>query len=163
MGKIPENLTSAVRFLAEKLQGQIYAIRGTASLVLQGMDFNVSDIDIVCDKTTALKCNDLFSEYLVKPVAYSESDKFKSFFGEFSVNGISIEIMGNWQIKDKQGNWSSIFDGSDRVKKDIDGQKVYLTTIEAELSMFMYMQRWNVYHKIKEELELQNSPQLGMF
>uniref|UniRef100_A0A7C4XMP6 Nucleotidyl transferase AbiEii/AbiGii toxin family protein n=1 Tax=candidate division WWE3 bacterium TaxID=2053526 RepID=A0A7C4XMP6_UNCKA len=163
MGKVPELFVPTVCLLAQKLNRGLYAIRGTASLVLQGLDFNVSDIDVICDKDTALLCNVLLNEFVVSPVIYSESSKFKSYFGKFKVNGLDVEIYGDWQIKDSKGEWSKVFDGNERKELSLNNTSTYVTTIDSELFMYMFMQRWNVYHKIKRELEQLNSPQLGLF
>ena len=78
-----EKLKSVVKTIDNKLKGEAYAIRGTASLVLQGLDMGLDDIDILCDAKTALSANLKLSEYLVEKVAFKESPKFKSYFGKF--------------------------------------------------------------------------------
>ena len=155
MGKIPDKFRETVILLAEKLEGKQYAIRGTASLVLQGLDFNVADIDVVCDEETA--------KFVSDEVKYIESDKFKSFFGKFIVNGIDVEVMGNWQIKNSKGEWSRVFDGSERTSVEVGGREIFVTTLESELSMFLFMERWNAYHKLKKLIELRDANQLELF
>jgi hypothetical protein len=143
MGKKPEHFEETVKFVADQLKDTNYAIRGTASLVLQKIDMNVDDIDVVGDSKMALACNEIFKEYLIKPVAYSESPKFKSYFGQFEINGIKIEIMGDWQIKNPKGEWVSV-----PVQK-IQVGDIWLTTIDTELTMFAAMGRWTALQKIK--------------
>jgi hypothetical protein len=155
MGKIPDKFKEVVVLLAQKLEGHQYAIRGTASLVLQGLDFNVEDIDVVCDEETA--------RFLIPDIKYSETDKFKSFFGKLEINGVGVEVMGNWQIKNSKGEWSRVYDGSARISVEIDGQKVFVTTLESELEMFLFMERWSAYHKLKKQMELRNSNQQELF
>lgn len=148
MGKAPSNLKQILDLIADKLSNYTYAFRGTASLILHGLDMNVSDIDILCDKKCALDFNELFKDYVVDPVAYSENDKFKSYFGKFKIDKIPVEVMGEWQIKDTKGNWSEIYNGSNREKVD----NYWVTPIGLELSCFAKMGRWNAFHKIKREL-----------
>jgi len=147
---LPEDFKKTVLEIARKLSGHNYAIRGTASLVLQDINMNALDIDILTDKETALICNEIFKEYLKKKIVYSESPKFKSYFGSFELNNTLVEVMGEWEIKDAKGNWvkPKLID-----KKEIliDGQKVWVTTIESELISFAAMGRWNAYWKIKKE------------
>jgi DNA ligase (NAD+) len=141
----PRNLAAGTirqldpRLVADQLKDTNYAIRGTASLVLQKIDMNVDDIDVVGDSKMALACNEIFKEYLIKPVAYSESPKFKSYFGQFEINGIKIEIMGDWQIKNPKGEWLSV----PVQRTQVDG--IWLTTIDTEIAMFTAMGRWTVY------------------
>jgi len=155
MGKIPEKFKETVIFLAEKLKGKQYAFRGTTSLVLRRLDFNVEDIDILTDKRTALDSNSILSDYLVKKVEYKETEKYKSYFGSFNVNGVDVEIIGEWQIRDTKGIWSGEYDASEDEVDEIDfqGKKVRVTKIETELAQYAKIGRWNVFHKIKRDLK----------
>lgn len=147
-------LESAITFICEPLKDHIYAVRGTASLVLQSIDMNVDDIDIVCDRETALDCNQIFKDHLVKPVTYSKSPQFKSYFGEFRVDNFKFEVMGDWQIKDQKGIWSKVFTGADSEVNIIklNSHPIRVTKPEVELQMFALMSRWSAYHKIKKQI-----------
>ena len=162
MSKRTEKLEETVCFVAGKLKGKQYAFRGTASLVLQGIDMNVDDIDIVCDKDTALSANKSFSEHVKDKVVFSEADKYKSYLGSFVINNVDVEIYGDWQIKNKDGQWSEMYSASDdqRVAIEIDGIEVFVTKIETELEMFAAMGRWSAYHKIKKQLASRKQPVL---
>jgi DNA polymerase-1 len=170
-GSVTTDFKDVVLLVAGKLKGYQYAIRGTASLVLQGIAMNVDDVDIICDKKAALVCNKIFKKYLVKGVEFSESDKFKSYFGEFNIKGMSIEVMGEWQIrkikneKSKMKNWSEKYDArADQVARiSLKGKKIVVTKIETELSMFAAMGRWNAYHKIKKQLDKKDDNQQSLF
>lgn len=120
-------------------------------MMLQGLDMNVDDIDILCTATTALNANLKLSEYLVEEVAFKESPKFKSYFGKFLVDGIIVEIMGDWQIFNAKKGWSKIYNTNmkniDYVK--LDGLEIPITKIELELKVFALMGRWTAYRKIK--------------
>lgn len=151
MTQLPVSFTKALLFAVDKLSGRQYAIRGTTSLVLQGIDMNVTDIDIVCNKETALACNDIFQKFLVDKIKYSESKQFKSYFGKIEYEGVQIEIMGNWMINSK-GRWSEPFDGSKYTEVEIEEIKVKVTTIDSELEMFTQMGRWTALQKIKRQL-----------
>jgi 5'-3' exonuclease len=160
-----------VEYLALKIAGKIknaqYAIRGTASLVLQGINMRVDDVDVVSDKETALSFNKVFKKEMIDEVKYSESDKFKSYFGNFNINNVSVEVMGEWEIRDKRyaisdkKGWGEMYDGSDDEVNmiEINGAKVRVTKPETELKMFAQMQRWTAYQKIKKQIDsqLQNS------
>lgn len=155
MSQKPSDFEKTVLMLADILKETQYAFRGTTSLVLQKIDMNVDDVDILCNRETALTCNDLLKEYLVEKVKYKESDKFKSYYGKFKVNNIQVEIMGEWQILDTKNRWSKPFDATknQRTYATINNKKVFVTTIDTELKMFAFMGRWNAYHKIKRQVE----------
>jgi len=148
----PGNFEEVILLLAARLRDFQYAFRGTASLVLQGIQMNVEDIDIVGNEEAALACNDLLAKYLVEEVTFKESAKFKSYFGKFEVEGIPVEVMGEWQIKDTKGRWNEPFDASARKLISLNGDKVYVTSIEEELAVFAKMGRWTAYQKIKKQL-----------
>lgn len=148
----PKNFEEVVLFLAKELKNFRYAFRGTASLVLQGIEMNVEDIDIVGDKEMALACNNLLAGYLIEEVTFKESEKFKSYFGKFAVKGIPVEIMGEWQIKDTKGRWSEPFNASERKMVIINGNEIYVTPVGEELTVFAKMGRWTAYQKIKKQL-----------
>jgi hypothetical protein len=114
---------------------------------------NVDDVDILCDDKTALAANKLLKDYLVREVTYSESPKFKSFFGEFNVDGLKVEIIGNWQILDQKGVWSRIYDASERAEVECEHEKVYVTPVNLELEMFAKMGRWTAFQKIKRQVK----------
>lgn len=124
--------------IAQKLAGHNYVIRGTASLVLQGLDFKVADIDVLCDEETA--------KYLNLP--YSESKQFKGYLGKFSEK---VEIYGHWQIKNAKGEWSEILvpTPTNSYLLTTNNYSVPVTTLDFELHCYALMQRWSVYHKIK--------------
>ena len=159
MAKTPKNFQKTILFLAKALKGYQYAFRGTASLVLQGIDMNVDDIDVLCDQVAAEACNDMLQQFLSEEVAYQESPKFKSNFGKFKINDILVEVYGEWQIKDLKDVWSEPFNASkDEVNEiKLKGQKIRVTKPEVELSMFAKMGRWKAFHKIKKQLEPQKS------
>jgi len=146
-----EDITKVLKILTAKLQGYKYAIRGTASLILQGIEMNVDDIDIICNEYAALKCNELFKEYTIEQVKYSESSKFKSYFGKFLIENINLEIMGDWQIKKTNGEWSRVYDGEGHTIIEIDNIQIPVTTVQQELGMFAEMGRWTSFHKIKSQ------------
>lgn len=152
MSEVPKNFKKVILLLAARLKDFQYAFRGTASLVLQGIQMKVADIDVVGDEEAALACNDLLAEYLVEEVAFKESEKFKSFFGKFEIEGIPVEVMGEWQIKDTKGRWSEPFNASQRKLISFSEREVYVTLIEEELAVFAKMGRWTAYQKIKKQL-----------
>ncbi|KKQ25479.1 MAG: polymerase I protein [Candidatus Woesebacteria bacterium GW2011_GWA1_37_8] len=171
------------KILANKLSGKIYvsdpkksspsskalrpggptrwAIRGTASLVLQNIEMGVDDIDLVCDQKTAEFINSEFKKELVKKVEYSETDKYKSYFGQLIVDGILVEVMGELQIKSNKG-WGDVYDGSDDEVNEIEvgdgygfkGEKIKVraTKPEIELKVSAEMGRWNEFHKMKKQI-----------
>jgi len=156
MASIPKSkLDQVVKKIARKLSSKQYAIRGTASVFLQGFDMGVDDIDVIGNKETVLFCNQAFRNSLIDKVSYKKSEKFKSYFGKFEIGGVPVEVYGDWQIKDAKGKWSEIFDASiDEVNTvSVVGLEVKVTKIETELKMFSLMSRWSAYWKLKRQAD----------
>lgn len=131
-----------IKQIAQKLAGYNYAIRGTASLVLQGLDFKVADIDVLCDEETAKYLN----------LKYSETSQFKSYYGKLAED---VEIYGCWQIKNSKGQWSEILvpTSMNHELLTINDLKIPVTTIDFELHCYALIGRWTVFHKIKRLLK----------
>lgn len=159
---VPPQFSQTILLLSDLLAARQYAFRGTASLVLQGFDFNVDDIDILTDRKTAEACNEILKDYLESRVEYKESDKYKSWFGKFKINDTPVEVYGDWQIKSEKGEWSRVFDASGDEIKEIDyqGRRVRVTTPATELATYALIGRWNVFHKLKKELATELQPSL---
>lgn len=161
-GQIKEEFRKFVMEIAKKMKGKQYAIRGTASLVLQGIDMGVDDVDVIGDKKAALAFGKLFAGDMTEEVKYSQSNKFKSYYGKFVVDGIPGEIYGDWQIKRKK-RWSRVYDARDGqvAEVKVGDIRVRTTSIETELAMYADMGRWNALKKIKRQLE--NKDQQSLF
>ncbi len=156
-----DQLVSTCILIIARLKNEKYAIRGTASLVLQKFDFKVEDIDIICDENCSNKINNIFKEYIIKPVKFSESPKYKSFFGELNIDGVKIEIMGNYQIKTKKG-WSEIYNAEENQLTcvSIDNFSIPCTSVSTEMKMYLEMGRFKVFHKLKSQVENFSNPRL---
>lgn len=159
-------LKAVSTMLARFFKGKRYAIRGTMSLVLQGYEMGVDDIDVLTDKKTALLCNSLLKKHLYEKVEYKQSEQYKSYFGKFVINKILVEVYGNWQIRVKgkrvKGKWSKIFNASKEETKTIKvgGLEVNVTKPEVELAIFASEGRWNAYHKLKKQIDSKNQQSL---
>lgn len=103
---IKKELVRALEIISERLRGQNikWVLLGSMSLVLQGVKVTPHDIDILTDKTGAYEINKVFADFKVNPVKYSSTDFQRSHFGEFHINGIKVEVMGDYEEKNK-GQW----------------------------------------------------------
>ncbi|MHA2298258.1 MAG: nucleotidyltransferase [Candidatus Hodarchaeales archaeon] len=90
-------------------RGVKWVLIGSSSLAFQGVTIVPEDIDILTDKQGALVFNELFKQHVVKPVEWSRTEQFESYFGKFLVKGINVEVMG--EFKAKEGSkWRSFSD-----------------------------------------------------
>ena len=88
----------------------LWAITGSLNFALQGMRLKVNDIDLQTDASGAYEIERVFAENVVKSVRFSRSDKIASHWGELSINGVKVEIMGALQKKLPNGAWESPVD-----------------------------------------------------
>ena len=86
----------ALRFISKKFkkEGIKYAIIGSMSLRLQGIDLSPDDIDIVIREKDAGKVNRMFKELLIKPIPIGKRDYGwgNSNSGLFRINEYNVEI-----------------------------------------------------------------------
>ena len=81
-----------------------WAVTGSLGFAFQGMDVDVHGIDIQTDESGAYEIDHQFSRYVVRNVEVSSSEKIRSHFGELSIDGIKVEIMGDVQKYLPDGN-----------------------------------------------------------
>lgn len=75
-----------------------WCIIGSLSLYLQGVKIKPKDIDLLTDKEGAYEINKVLKKFEIKPVEFSRSDIFSSYYGKFLINGIKFEVMGDLNI-----------------------------------------------------------------
>jgi len=103
---ISESIIGALRIISERLGSQNlgWVLVGSISLALQEVNVTPGDIDILTDKVSAYRINQLFQDCEVKPVKYQRSDTVRSHLGEFVINDVKVEVMGDYQEK-VRGKW----------------------------------------------------------
>jgi hypothetical protein len=104
----------ALRIIVKQLQGEDirWTVMGSVSLALQEVDVIPNDIDILTDEQGASKIGTLLKEYEVKPISFSRTDLFESFYGLYYIEGIKVEVMGDLRVR-LDGIWMSL---SNRLK-----------------------------------------------
>ncbi|MFX1486476.1 MAG: nucleotidyltransferase domain-containing protein [Promethearchaeota archaeon] len=105
---VKQEIFEALRTVYRKLKDEKirWVLIGTSSLAFQGVDIEVQDIDILTDRTGALRIGELLKEYEGKPVEFGRSEIFESYFGIFRIGGVDVEIMGD--LKERiGGRWVS--------------------------------------------------------
>ena len=136
-------IIKVLKIVAQKLeQAKVaWVLIGSTSLALQGVAIEPKDIDILTDKRSALKINQLFKKYQVRLVVFSQTDLFQSFFGEFKIKGIKIEVMG--ELKEMiKNDWQ---DQSYRLKNpsliELEGTKIPVSSLKDQLRAYQFLGR----------------------
>lgn len=118
-----------------------WSIVGNSNLRLQGIHIDDDSIDIVTDKEGAQIFEEIFVDHIIEPVIYSCVDKkFKSHFGQFNINGINIDIMGDLEIYDIEHNkWISSINSNKIITKNLGNSIIFASSLDHELEMYRAM------------------------
>lgn len=109
---VPEAHVAALRVLVERLASTaiVWALTGSASFALQGVAVPVHDIDVQTDAAGAYRIAELFADEVVRPVAFSGTERIQSHFGALSIAGVTVELMGGLQKRLPDGRWEEPVD-----------------------------------------------------
>ncbi len=82
-----------------------WAVTGSLGMVLHGMQMDIHDIDLQTDKEGAFEIEGRLVNSIVKIVHFRASERIRSYFGVFEVDGIKIEVMGDMQHLAADQTW----------------------------------------------------------
>ena len=108
MSAIPNTHIRALRALIARMEGQeglVWALTGSTSFALQGMNVPVNDIDIMADRDSALRIGALLDDCCIKPVEASSAKYVRSFYGQFRLEGVDVDLMGDSCRMNLDGSW----------------------------------------------------------
>ena len=132
---LSSELVSALRIIYEALPVDEvnWALSGRASLVLQDVDVEVSELDILTCEKRAYEVERRLRPFSVKHVEYVEHSDKCSYFGMLSINGINSEIIGAPQVRSHDGEWGPPTDVlENRRFVDYCGMRIPVTTLDYE-------------------------------
>ncbi len=122
----------AIRIISKKIPSNVrWAIDGSTSLALQGIDVTPHDIDIITDREGAIRIQESLKEYNVVPISYSSNEKYDSYFGTFRVKGIKVEVMGDLRVF-RSGKWSTLQNPSTVEITDINLEGLSIPTVSVK-------------------------------
>ena len=103
--KIIEALKEVYKILEKS--NVLWILSGSVSLLIQGVNINPrEDIDILTDENGSKEIYFLLEKYCVQKPQYSSTEEYQSYFGIYKINDVQVEVMGDFQYKLKNGNWS---------------------------------------------------------
>ncbi len=112
-----------------------WMVIGSTSLAFHNIDIIPKDVDILTDKEGALKSNTVLKKFMVKKVKWKKGNHYKSYFGEFKMHLLKVEIMGELSVKTKDG-WKSLMHRlNEPVYGFIDGIPIPITKLEDQLKI----------------------------
>lgn len=140
---VNQHLMQTLKLLCKNLQDSDvrWILAGSLSLALQGVDVEPNDIDIITDSQGAFRINEILKKYEKKKVEYSEIGRISSYFGIFEMQGVKVEVMGDYRERQRT-KWINL---SKRLENpniiEIDGTRVLVSRLEDQLASYRTMAR----------------------
>ena len=109
---LPAQHAQVLTFLIEKIQPVElpWALTGSASLRLQGVDISVNDLDLQTDAQTIYILEKNLAEFMKTPIHVWESEHTLSHHGQAEINGLQVEFLGDMRHRSTAGVWESAVD-----------------------------------------------------
>lgn len=128
-----------VKLLCKRLANKNihWMIVGSTNLSLQGVEVVEHDIDIATDKEGAYAIEEELAEFLIEPVEYKEAAQFRSHFGKFLIDGIEVEVMGEFEILNPQTNrWEHVSDPTLATEIDFENTTIPVMELAHETKFY---------------------------
>jgi len=130
-----------------------WAVTGSLGMVLHGMQLDINDIDIQTDKEGAYEIERRLVKYLVKLVHFKATERIRSYFGVFEIDGIKIESMGDVQYMLPDQKWDSpVALEACRDWVEYSDMHIPVITLEHEVDAYLKMGRTEKAQKLKDFL-----------
>ena len=145
-----------LRMLDARLSGAgiVWVVTGSLGFALQGVPVTPHDIDLQTDAGGAYAIARLFSEYVVRPVAFSSTATIRSHFGALAIAGIIVEIMGDIQKRSTDGSWEPPVDlERHRREVELDGMQISVLSLPYEREAYRTLGRVATVHLLEAWLE----------
>ena len=130
-----------------------WVLAGSLSLALQGVNVEPHDIDLLTDRQGAFRINAMLKKYEKKAVDYAETEKVSSFFGVFEIQGVKVEVMGDY--RERQGTkWVSLSKRLANPKTiEVDGIRIPVSSLEDQLVSYRRLKRPKDAEKTRKILQ----------
>ena len=153
---IDMSYSKALRRIYKSLQDKPvnWVVTGSLSFALQDVPITPNDIDLQTDLAGALEIEQHLLKYVVRKVRFSTGEKIRSHFGELMINGIKVEIMGDVQKRQEDGNWEEPAD-LERHKQYVEfrGMTIPVLSLEYEYEAYMKLGMSEKAEMLKEAIK----------
>ncbi len=104
---VDARIVDILRRLSLRLEksGVNWAIAGSLGLAIRGAPVEPHDIDITTNRKGAYEIQRMFLEFVTRGVAFRVGDRIRSHFGALEIDGVKIEIIGDFETKLEDGSW----------------------------------------------------------
>lgn len=107
-GMLSPAFVSALRVMSDRLAGTSidWAVGASCSLALHGIDIEPHDIDIDTSAAGAYLIQEQCRDLLARPVQLVMSQQIRSHWGALVVDGVQVELIGEFQVRRGDGSWT---------------------------------------------------------
>jgi hypothetical protein len=139
---LPEQHAHVLAFLIEKINPAElpWALTGSASLRLQGVDISVNDLELQTDAQTIYVLEQKLAEFMKVPVHVWESEHTLSHHGQAEINGLQVEFLGDMHHRSPAGIWEPAV--------DIASVRVWVTWRELQVPVLSLKHEALAYEKM---------------
>jgi hypothetical protein len=150
-------ITENLKLFYDKVNDQkiFWILSGSTSLFIQRVDIIPNDIDIVTNKDGVDSIDKILSDYCIQKPNYSSTKEYRSYYGKYLLNGIKVDLVGEFQYKKKDGTWSEFRHTLEYFQKDYNGMSLLLLPLEEELKEYEELDKVEKVKKIKKRLEIE--------
>jgi len=130
--------------------GVFWILSGSTSFYLQGVEITPNDIDVLTDIDSAALIDALLQDYQIQKSAYSETEKYRSHFGVYELDGVRVEVMADFQYRLKNGDWSEINHYHPTIFLNLGSSRIPVLSLEQELKEYRNLGRMETADKIEK-------------
>lgn len=110
--------------------GVDYTLTGSANLALHGVPLLVHDLDLEMSAQDAIRFSERYASFARLPLALRQDEHYRSYFGRFGIDGVTVEVMGDLQRKDGE-IWKPTANSTGEYI-ELDGVQVHAAWLEEE-------------------------------
>jgi len=150
---LPEKYRIALIVISKRLAGTDWCLVGSSNLVLQGLAVGAGDIDIKIPIRDVDFVQKALQEYCVKPIKYSENEKFRSYFGQFTIQSISIDVMSDLSVHTNSGWIDTTLLDFKTIQIGVDGAMLPCLDLKSEWTSYKLLGRTEMTERIRRFIE----------
>ena len=146
---LPASFLPVLHQLHAALRGQdiLWAITGSTGFALRGLPFTPNDIDLQTDAPGAYAVEKALHPFIVRPVAFSGTERIRSHFGQLRLDGVKVEIMGDVE-KWVNGSLDNLGTGSWEPPPDLAQHREFIQFEGIELPVLSLVYEREAYEKM---------------
>ena len=105
---LPPAFVFALQVLSDRLAGTAidWAIGASCSLALHGIDVDPHDVDLDTTAAGAYLIEQRCCDLVARPVQFVASPQIRSHWGALAIDGIQVELIGDFQVLRGDGSWA---------------------------------------------------------